>query len=95
MAATDLHYLGLVDVGRKIQAKELSSVEATKAMQTNHARTMQSEKQICSGGGVAGGQRPTGPGLSDALGTTRSGSLDPLAPNSGTLDTLTGNVLAR
>src|SRR3954463_16237507 len=32
MAATDLHYLGLVDVGRKIQAKELSPVEATKAM---------------------------------------------------------------
>jgi hypothetical protein len=33
--------------------------------------------------------------LSDALGTTRGGSLDPLAPNSGTLDTLTGNVLAK
>ncbi|MGY3364262.1 amidase [Bradyrhizobium sp. GM2.4] len=32
MATTDLHYLGLVDVGRKIQAKELSPVEATKAM---------------------------------------------------------------
>ncbi|SFN18949.1 amidase [Bradyrhizobium sp. Rc3b] len=32
MAATDLHYLGLVDVGRKIQAEELSPVEATKAM---------------------------------------------------------------
>ncbi|CAL78150.1 putative amidase [Bradyrhizobium sp. ORS 278] len=32
MPATDLHYLGLVDVGRKIQAKELSPVEVTKAM---------------------------------------------------------------
>ncbi|MCK1566589.1 amidase [Bradyrhizobium sp. 173] len=32
MAETDLHYLGLVDLGRKIQAKELSPVEATKAM---------------------------------------------------------------
>ncbi|MGY3425528.1 amidase [Bradyrhizobium sp. F1.13.4] len=32
MATADLHYLGLVDVGRKIQAKELSPVEATKAM---------------------------------------------------------------
>ncbi|GLH77229.1 putative amidase AmiD [Bradyrhizobium sp. SSBR45G] len=32
MAATDLHYLGLVDIGRKIQAKELSPVEVTKAM---------------------------------------------------------------
>lgn len=67
--------------------------EASKAMQANHARTAQSEKQICSGGG--GPARPTGPGLSDALGTTRGGSLDPLAPNSGTLDTLTGNVLAK
>jgi amidase len=32
MAAIDLHYLGLVDAGRKIQAKELSSVGTTKAM---------------------------------------------------------------
>ncbi|MCU1340378.1 MAG: amidase, partial [Bryobacterales bacterium] len=32
MAETDLHYLGLVDIGRKIQAKELSPLEATKAM---------------------------------------------------------------
>jgi amidase len=28
----DLHYSGLVDVGRKIQARELSPLEATKAM---------------------------------------------------------------
>jgi hypothetical protein len=63
-------------------------------MKANHTRTLQSEKQVCSRDGVAGGPaRPTGPGLSDALGTTRGGSLDPLAPNSGTLDTLTGNVL--
>ncbi|MCK1604653.1 amidase [Bradyrhizobium sp. 166] len=32
MAQADLHYVGLVDLGRKIQAKELSPVEATKAM---------------------------------------------------------------
>jgi amidase len=32
MAAADLHYLGLVDVGRKIHTKELSPVEATRAM---------------------------------------------------------------
>ena len=70
--------------------------EAATSMKTNHTRTLQSEKQVCSGGGMAGGApKPTGPGLSDALGTTRSGSLDPLAPNSGTLDTLTGNVLAK
>jgi hypothetical protein len=70
--------------------------EAASSMKANHVRTQQSEKQVCSGGGMAGGApKPTGPGLSDALGTTRGGSLDPLAPNSGTLDTLTGNVLAK
>jgi hypothetical protein len=70
--------------------------EAATAMKANHTRTQQSEKQVCSGGGAAGGAaKPTGPGLSDALGTTRGGALDPLAPNSGTLDTLTGNVLAK
>jgi hypothetical protein len=70
--------------------------EAASSMKANHVRTLQSEKQVCSGGGAAAGPaKPTGPGLSDALGTTRAGSLDPLAPNSGTLDTLTGNVLAK
>lgn len=70
--------------------------EAANSMKANHTRTLQSEKQICSDGGVAGGPpKPTGPGLSDALGTTRGGSLDPMAPQSGTLDTLTGNVLAK
>jgi hypothetical protein len=71
--------------------------EAGKQMKANHARTLQSEHQICDGGGMAGGApKPTGPGLSEALGTTRSGGVyDPLAPRSGTLDTLTGNVLTR
>jgi amidase len=32
MAAADLHYLGLVDVGRQIQSKKLSPVEVTTAM---------------------------------------------------------------
>src|ERR1700759_1327634 len=32
MAAADLNYLGLVEVGRRIHAKELSPVEATKTM---------------------------------------------------------------
>ena len=68
--------------------------EAATQMTANHARTMKTQNQICS---VAGGPaRPTGPGLSEALGTTRQGAgLDPNAPQSGTLDTLTGNVLSR
>ena len=32
MPATDLCYLGLVEVGQQIQAKKLSPVEVTKAM---------------------------------------------------------------
>ena len=67
--------------------------EAAKQMRANHDRTLKTQAQICS---VASSPaKPTGPGLSEALGTTRGGTHDPLAPNNGTLDTLTGNVLAR
>jgi hypothetical protein len=70
--------------------------EAATSMKANHARTLKTQNQVCAVG-TAGPPRPTGPGLSEALGTTRSpgGSIDPLAPQSGTLDTLTGNVLSR
>ena len=68
--------------------------EAGAQMASNHARTLKTVSNVCSV--AAGPARPTGPGLSEALGTTRSGSvLDPTAPQSGTLDTLTGNVLSR
>ena len=68
--------------------------EAGVSMQANHARTLKTVQNVCSGSGPA---RPTGPGLSEALGTTRvpGTTLDPLAPHSGTFDTLTGNVLGR
>jgi hypothetical protein len=65
-------------------------------MKANHSRMLKTQNQICNGGGIAGAQKPSGPGLSEALGTTRGGgTLDPLAPQSGTMNTLTGNVLAR
>jgi hypothetical protein len=69
--------------------------EAVKGMAANHARTMQAQKQICDGGGFAGGApKPTGPGLSEALGTNRPiGSID--SGSSGALNTLSGNALAR
>jgi len=67
--------------------------DAATQMKANHDRTMKTQNQICSTAG--GPAKPTGPGLSEALGTTRGGTLDPLAPNNGTLDTLTGNVLSR
>ena len=70
--------------------------EAATAMKTNHERTLQAQHQICTLS-AAGAPRPTGPGLSEALGTTRVPGtiLDPLAPHSGTFDTLTGNVLTK
>ena len=69
--------------------------EAGTSMQQNHARTQKTVQGVCSGAG--GPAKPTGPGLSEALGTTRvpGTTLDPLAPQSGTFDTLTGNVLSR
>jgi len=67
--------------------------EAATQMSANHGRTLKTVKGVCSAS--AGPAKPTGPGLSEALGTTRGGMLDPLAPNNGTLDTLTGNVLSR
>jgi hypothetical protein len=67
--------------------------QAITQMKSNHERTMKMQTQVCSAS--AGPAKPTGPGLSEALGTARGGTLDPLAPQSGGLDTLTGNVLSR
>lgn len=67
--------------------------EAVAQMKQNHGRTIQAQNQICNQ--QAGPVKPSGPGLSEALGTARGGTLDPLAPQSGALDTLTGNVLSR
>ena len=67
--------------------------EAVKQMRANHDRTLKAQTQVCSQN--AGPAKPTGPGLSEALGTIRGGTLDTTAPQSGALDTLTGNVLAR
>ncbi len=67
--------------------------QAVTQMRSNHERTVKMQTQVCSAS--AGPAKPSGPGLSEALGTARGGTLDPLAPQSGGLDTLTGNVLAR
>jgi hypothetical protein len=69
--------------------------EAGQQMKANHSRSLRTQKQICDGGGVAA-QKPTGPGLSEALGTNRPlVGMDPTAPQSGTMNTLTGPVLSR
>ena len=67
--------------------------QAVTQMTAQHKKTMKAQSQICNA--AAGPAKPSGPGLSEALGTARGGTLDPLAPQSGGLDTLTGNVLAR
>ncbi len=70
--------------------------QAATAMKANHEKTLRTQHQICTVSAAAA-PRPTGPGLSEALGTTRvpGTTLDPLAPQSGTYNTLTGNVLSK
>jgi hypothetical protein len=67
-------------------------------IQANHAKTMKTRTQVCSGGGPMGAQGPQippGPGLADAIGV---GGRAPNASNTttnkgGTYDTLTGNPI--
>ena len=70
--------------------------EAAPAMKANQQQALETQNKICAAA-ANGPAHPTGPGLSEALGTTRvpGTTLDPLAPHSGTFDTLTGNVLTK
>src|SRR5262245_59473981 len=65
-------------------------------LKQNHSRTLASQHQVCDAA-AAGTARATGPRLTEALVTSRmpGRGLDRTAPRSGTLDTMTGNVLAR
>lgn len=64
--------------------------DAIKQVSSNHARTVKTREQVCATGPAVA--RPTGPGLSEALGTART----PDTPSTGgTFDTLTGNVMSR
>jgi hypothetical protein len=70
--------------------------QAATEVKANHGRTLQMRQRVCATGpvGAEGGPpKPSGPGLSEALGTYR-----PAAEGStgrGTFDTLTGNVLGK
>jgi hypothetical protein len=69
--------------------------DAVKQVTANHAKTLKTRDQVCAVGPTAG-PRPTGPGLSEALGTARGpGGPQDAPPPGGTFDTLTGNVLSR
>jgi hypothetical protein len=63
--------------------------EAIKQVRTQHARTQQIRKQVCTAGPA-----PRGPSLSDALSAPII-SDEPPKPGRGTFDTLTGSPLAR
>jgi hypothetical protein len=72
--------------------------QAATTMKANQQQALETQNKICAAAASgAGAPHPTGPGLSEALGTTRipGTTLDPLAPQSGTFDTLTGNVLGK
>lgn len=67
---------------------------AAPEMKANHDKTLKIRDQVCAAGpmGAEGGPpKPTGPGLSEALGTARP----PIESSSGrgTFDTLSGNAL--
>jgi hypothetical protein len=68
--------------------------EIVTQLKAAHAKTAQGQKQICSAA-PAGGQ-VAAPTLSDALGTATLPAREPEKRKpGGTLDTLTGNALAR
>ena len=60
-----------------------------------HTHTAEAKTKICSGGPMPGA--PAAPTLSDALGTSTlpTPETDKRKPGSGTMDTLTGNALAK
>lgn len=64
-----------------------------KQLKIVHARTLVARKNVCATGGTGG--PAAGPSLSDALGTARLPVPDGSQSGRGTLDTLTGNAIAR
>jgi hypothetical protein len=68
--------------------------ELPKKLREIHGQTLTARKNICSAG-PAGPAAPAAPSLSDALGTNRMPVPDGSQSGRGTLDTLTGNAIAR
>ncbi|HEY7662756.1 MAG TPA: hypothetical protein VH934_06510 [Xanthobacteraceae bacterium] len=66
-----------------------------KQIKLSHSKAAQVGKQVCEA--AAQGPRPSGPSLSDALGTTPMvpDASTPTKKGQGTFDTLTGSPLAR
>lgn len=68
--------------------------QAAVDLKSNHSKTLVMRQRVCATGGPEGGgpQRPTGPGLSEALGTQRL-PLDSPTSGRGTFDTLSGSAI--
>lgn len=71
--------------------------DAIQQVNASHDNTMKIRNQVCKvaagGGGSQGPAIPRGPGLSDALGTSRAPTPGNTKTGHGTFDTLTGNPL--
>jgi hypothetical protein len=67
--------------------------QAVTQMKASHENSTQLRKKVCDA--AAAPQRPAGPSLSDALGTTRLPDASSAKKGTGTFDTLTGTTLAR
>jgi hypothetical protein len=67
--------------------------QAITQMNGSHEKSMELRKKVCDA--AAAPQRPAGPSLSDALGTTRLPDTSSVKKGTGTFDTLTGTTLAR
>jgi hypothetical protein len=65
--------------------------DAVAQMTKNHQHTLKLRGQACNAAAAAGKPSvPAGPGLSDALGTSRAPTPSTIKPGYGALDTLTG-----
>ena len=65
-------------------------VQVANQLKQVHTNTEQTREKICAAGPSA-----AAPSLSDALGTSRLPTAENTKTGNGTLDTLTGNVIAR
>lgn len=69
--------------------------QAVQQMKAAHDNSNALRKRVCDAATAQQQQRPAGPSLSDALGTTRLPDTSSAKRGTGTFDTLTGSSLAR
>jgi len=61
----------------------------------NHAKTVETKDKVCAAGAGGGGEPKRGPGLGEALGMRPIPAPETTTTGAGTLDSLSGNPLAR